>query len=99
MGDTGLVADAALSPSWIYYVAAYRLVTNLSVRDRRHAFQVMRNGTSVTDEHLMPAIGLTCGEFCVLHTLATQVQSRHGPAGAVVASDAGGNSKKMAVTE
>ena len=77
MSEPGLVVDAAMSPSWVYYVVAYRFVTDLSVRERRHAFQVMRNGASVTDEHLMPAIGLTCGEFCVLHTLATHVQSRH----------------------
>lgn len=70
--DAPLVDDAVLAPSWLYYIVAHRQVGSMSVRQRRYAFQVMRGDPNVTSDHFMPRIGLTCGEFCIMHVLAAQ---------------------------
>ena len=76
--DTTLVDDAVLAPSWLYYIVAHRQVGNMSVRQRRYVFQVMRGDAAVTSDHFMPRIGLTCGEFCIMHVLAAQAGGHQG---------------------
>ena len=51
------------------YAAMSTYVRNLSVRDKRAAFQVMRNFSGVTHNSLLPAWGITCGEFAVWQIL------------------------------
>ena len=73
--------DAALTPSWVHYTIMAKAVDRMAVRERRQAFHLMRKTPECTADSFMPLIGLTCGEFCVMHTLVTQPSARRGAGG------------------
>lgn len=51
------------------YAAMSTYIRNLSVRDKRAAFQIMRNFSGVNHNSLLPEWGITCGEFAVWQIL------------------------------
>lgn len=65
-----------LGTTWKRYIVVSRTVESLTTKERRRMFQLMRRSPDCTENSVFPLIGITVGEFCVFHTLAT---SRHRP--------------------
>ena len=68
---TGLnsAETTTLYPTWIKYSVMSIAVSNLRVRDKRQIFQDMRNGENVNYDSILPAFGLTCGEFSLFQVI------------------------------
>lgn len=54
-------------PIWERYSILSHVITNLSIRDRRHLFQLAR--TFENPDTLFPNYGFTLSEFAVWYTL------------------------------
>ena len=61
--------DLLTYPTWERYTALARIISNLSVRDRRQIFQLMRRAESLTPDLFFPGYGFTLSEFAVWHVL------------------------------
>ena len=61
----------ALGTTWKRYIVVSKTVEALSTKERRRMFQLMRRSPGCTENSVFPSIGITVGEFCVFHTLAT----------------------------
>lgn len=69
-------------PTWERYTVLSHSIAQLSIRQRRHIFQLARNSTALTDL-FFPHYGFTFAEFAVWYTLAdTRRKSKRGRVGA-----------------
>lgn len=56
-------------PTWERYVVLAHIVSELSVRDRRHLFQLVRKQADPSPDLFFPQFGFTLSEFAVWHVL------------------------------
>lgn len=61
--------DLITYPTWEKYTVLAHTIANLSIKDRRHIFQLARNSKHVCPDLLFPAFGFTLSEFAVWYTL------------------------------
>ena len=57
--------------TWKKYKCIHKVVRTMSVRDKRTIFALMRNERSDAHDALMLEYGITLGEFCSMHVLAS----------------------------
>ena len=60
--------DLITYPTWEKYTVLAHAITNLSIKDRRHIFQLARNSDRVSPDLLFPTFGFTLSEFAVWYT-------------------------------
>lgn len=57
-------------PTWEKYTVLAKVISSLSIRDRRQIFQICRqNSAAFCCDLFLPQFGFTVGEFAVWHTL------------------------------
>ena len=56
-------------PTWERYTILANEIGKLSIRERRHIFQLARNTETLTEDLLFPEYGFTLAEFAVWYTL------------------------------
>lgn len=56
-------------PTWERYTVLAHIISELSVRDRRTIFQLVRREESPTADLFFPHYGFTLGEFAVWNVL------------------------------
>lgn len=61
--------DLITYPTWEKYTVLAHAITKLSIKDRRHIFQLARNAEHVCPDLLFPEFGFTLSEFAVWYTL------------------------------
>ena len=61
--------DLITYPTWEKYTVLAHTIANLSIKDRRHIFQLARNSKHVCPDLLFPTFGFTLSEFAVWYTL------------------------------
>ena len=71
-GEDVVVEDALLGPTWSKYIVLSRHVADLTMRDKRVVFMLMRNTEGCTSDWFIPRLGITMGEFCVFHTIGSK---------------------------
>lgn len=79
-GVEAVIEDTPSSATWAKYCVVAKFVASLSMKDRRFAFTCMRQQPSCTTDTLVPALGLTAGEFCIFHTLCQSRARARRPA-------------------
>ena len=62
-------------PTWERYTILAHVVMNLSIRDRRHVFQLAR-AADATPDLFFPQYGFTLAEFAVWYTLGDTHRNR-----------------------
>ena len=62
--------ETIYSATFTKYVALAKHVGNMSVRDKRAAFQIMRSAPNANHNTFMPHWCITCGEFAVWQILS-----------------------------
>ena len=60
--------DPSYYPTYLKYSCLFTAVSNLSVRDKRKIFSLMRSG-ACDHNTFMLAHGMSLGEFCSMHIL------------------------------
>lgn len=69
--------DLLTYPTWERYTILSHIIARLTVRDRRHIFQLVRRTEDVSPDVFFPAYGFTLSEFAVWHILGdTRRKSR-----------------------
>ena len=63
--------------TWERYTILATYIGNLSVRDRRNLFQLIRNEPSPSPDIFFPTYGFSLSEFAVFHILCDK--RRKGP--------------------
>lgn len=61
--------DLLTYPTWERYTILSHAIAHLSVRDRRHIFQLVRRADDLTPDLFFPQYGFTLSEFAVWHIL------------------------------
>ena len=64
-----MVRDLLTFPTWERYTVLSHAIAQLSVRDRRQIFQLLRLAEEPSPDLLFPAHGFTLSEFAVWHVL------------------------------
>lgn len=64
-----MVRDLLTFPTWERYTVLSHVIGQLSVRERRGIFQMMRQSTTLSPDLFFPAHGFTLAEFAVWHVL------------------------------
>ena len=70
-------------PTGARYTTLSRVITNLSVRDRRHIFHLIRHAEPLTPDIFFPVYGITLSEFAVWHVLGDTRRKSRGVAKAI----------------
>jgi hypothetical protein len=56
------------------YQGLFKFVLEMSVKDKRNLFYILRQHESITPDTFIPAYGLHCGEFACFQILAEHVR-------------------------
>lgn len=52
------------------YMAIFRLVQSMRIRQKRHLFYILRHAPNVNSDLFLPQFGLHCGEFACFQILS-----------------------------
>lgn len=61
-------------PTWKKYRCVHATVARMSIREKRRIFALLRNHPWCSHHTLVPAYGVTLGDFCAMHILMEQTR-------------------------